>query len=190
VWGRDVSLQPCIARRCRSQLWVATLKMLEGLLGDLPMSGPPLRGRRRGRCCPFGLNPCAAGRTARVTDFPSGPGGFFRGGCHSCALPPQACAKRACLRLLSWPRVSTLHHRGLRMVPMHRLPPSSLPLLRLSLSRRPQGLAGWARSERGSCQDATLLRTENRARGTPACVCACACGCAAGVWPPNWQAWR
>jgi hypothetical protein len=33
--------------------------------------------------------------------------------CHGCALPPQACAGRACLYLLSWPRVSTLRHRGL-----------------------------------------------------------------------------
>jgi hypothetical protein len=120
------------------------------------------------------LNPCTVERATRVTDFPAG--GFFRGG-PSCALPRQACAGCACLRLLSWLRVSTLCHRGVRVVPAHHLPQSSLPLPCLGLSRRPQGLAGWERGRGGEMPGCNTPSdwTENRVRCTPACVCACGC---------------
>ena len=59
-----------------------------------------------------------------------------------------------------------------------------------SSAKAPEAYRPGARWGGGRCQGAPLSRTESGARCTRAWMRACVCVCAAGLWPPNWQAWQ
>jgi len=195
--------QPCLNLPSSGLLALACVPkgVVEGPLGDLPVSEPSV-------CYDTGLH-CMGVDAARLAEFLRNWACRVCDGVPRCVRRYLVCGERergggVNVRPLRWGvqcLCERLHLRspaasvnsalsgspsGVRVLSSSVLTP---PASSESSAEAPEAYRLGAR-QGGRCKGAPLSRSESRAWCTRVWVRTCMCICVAGVWPPNWQAWR